>query len=833
MLKFFLLPLYFVLTKSWAVDYQNKFKCVEPTYDQVMMGGRTKIQDIPDISITYKDNLGNIINSFSSTLQEVNLEIVSKVRHNILFDVSQGKLNTNNVKNSILECNNKRIYTTDRSNTWNYKWVSDVTQELKITFTYIDSKDPIYLVYFRLPYNNELRTTSYSPNTSTILPITSTTNLPTSLPTLPNQYNNYKIIQYNSIIFGWYLQDDIISIISQTRLPSCSYYFSIAFTREYGQMTGADAIFGWGDEMCKLNIDAFFLPEESKVTGQSIYNYHKNNYLLTRSISYINNIMTIEFSRKINTGNQSDIQLNNITNIIYAMGDKMDPNTVSYHYEDDTFNFDLYYGNIISKNVELYNHLISFIIFGIFFFWFLCSIIVIHNDSLYFLYRTFNKYVNLKYLGVYSIGNIFFIFLYIFTWITFLIYSFISTKKEEIISRLGIWISFNFAFTLLPIFRNNITVVLLKIPQTKMIDIHKIIALFTLISVIIKLVVCVILTPQSLFVTQYGGTNPLMGMIASILTIVLSSLSIKNIRENIFELFYYSHKILSVSIIITSSLHSIITLYYLIPSIILYFIDFIIRLFKIRKTIYSNFKNFKSENDSYTFFKIITDKPVKTRAGCYFLICFNKISKLEWHSLSLISNTNNTLSFCVKNNGKTSWSNKLYKYIENIPQNINLNKEIFIQGPYNCLSINYHKYKQIIMIAGGIGITPMISILEEIVIKEHLKINLIWIIKKNILFDEFKNILSQYLYNENLNINIYLTDEKIDSEGEKGNLEIITNIHTYYEKPNIHNILITLLDLNNFEENVLISCGPEKLIKDVKNFASENKIDLFNESFSK
>ena len=108
----------------------------------------------------------------------------------------------------------------------------------------------------------------------------------------------------------------------------------------------------------------------------------------------------------------------------------MDKNTVSYHYEDETFNVNLFSGNVIlNEDTEIQNHYISLGIFGIFILYFLFSIVIIHCKSFYFLYKLFNKYINLNYLGIYSLGNIIFIGLYILTWAGFLIYSYIISKR--------------------------------------------------------------------------------------------------------------------------------------------------------------------------------------------------------------------------------------------------------------------------------------------------------------------------------------------------------------------------------------------------------------------
>ena len=106
----------------------------------------------------------------------------------------------------------------------------------------------------------------------------------------------------------------------------------------------------------KKDIVLYALREyESKDIGKSIYNYKKpSNYLLSKNIKVENNIMSIEFTRLLNTGNSSDIQIdlkNNKTNIIYAIGDEMNQYIVSMHTEDESFYVNFLEGFIPSEDV--------------------------------------------------------------------------------------------------------------------------------------------------------------------------------------------------------------------------------------------------------------------------------------------------------------------------------------------------------------------------------------------------------------------------------------------------------------------------------------------------
>jgi NAD(P)H-flavin reductase len=821
-----LLPL---TVSSWGIDYQNLYGCVPPKLSQIMMGGKTTIKD-DEVTFTFKDPLNNIISNFEDINMEITIEINSINNQGIMLDVNHGILSHNILQDKAItsfDCSNTRLFTRKAINNWIYKWFPSKKENLNITFMFAPSYSPVFLTYKTFNYGNGVTTQNPS-----ITPTGSTTS---NIPTLPfPDDKNYKFITYKTIIFGWLLKDNKLSVISQTKLDSCLHWYSIAFTRENGMMIGADAIFGWGDELCRLNIDAYYLPPESKDIGSSIYKYKKSdNYLIDKSVSIQNNIITLKFTRLLNTGDINDIIINpqNITNIIYAIGDEMNDKIVTMHTEDDSFYVNLLSGDVDNKTKsKIEDYFIFFITYSLILLSTVFSIIIIYPKKLYKIRKFFNRLINLKSLGFYSVGNILFITLYSIWWLSLFIYSFCSTEKNEIVKRLGLWTSLNLSLSLLPISRNNISIILFKISPEKLTVVHKTISILFVFSVIIKFITTLILYKTSInFSLKYSDTNPIMGFIASLGVFLLTIFSLPKIRKDIFELFYYTHRFLSIFIIITSSIHSMITFYYILPSIILYFIDIIVRIIKIRKVSYCNFQNiYTDQMNRYTILTLITEKKILTQPACYFLICYNKISQLEWHAVSLISNENNRLTFCIKDFGKNTWSGRIYNYVEKHYNDNKINKDIIIQGPYGFLPIDYNNYKYITIVTGGIGITPIFSVLDDIYnnFQNNIKnVKFYWIIPNMKIFKMFKKRLIKYNSNNLFDISIYITND-VFCEIDDIDFKII------YTKPNISNELLINME-EPFKDNAIISCGPNSLTHEVNEFCCLNNIDIFSEYFMK
>ena len=335
-----------------------------------------------------------------------------------------------------------------------------------------------------------------------------------------------------------------------------------------------------------------------------------------------------------------------------------------------------------------------------------------------------------------------------------------------------------------------------------------------------------------------------MGTIATLLFIICGLFAMPIIRKKYFELFYYSHRILSLLIILFSSLHYISFLYYLSPVILLYFIDLGIRLYSTKTSIYSKLQNVGIEKygTSSTFINISFLNKINTFPGCYYFICFYKdISRFEWHPLSMVSYSNDTIVFCSKNVGKHSWTNRLFNFV-NDKNCILTNRKIYIQGPYGHISINYKNdnYENIVIIAGGFGITPMISILQDInnlyKNKKLLKLKKVyfyWIMSHISLYEAFKKYFKK-LNTEIFELKIYTTRKFSTDNFEEGDSFPKENINESLkfinDKPNISYILNIIFSKNS-KNTVVLTCGPLNLINEISTVANRFNIDISVEAF--
>jgi len=485
-----------------------------------------------------------------------------------------------------------------------------------------------------------------------------------------------------------------------------------------------------------------------------------------------------------------------------------------------------------TKNTKLEDFdlfLISYGLFGVF---------VI---SSFIAKKIFNISYFVKQIPYLNISRESFIFAGIYTtwWLILLSYSFYTDKYNEILFRLGLWITLNMGSVLTPVTRNSIWLILFNVSYDQIIHLHRYMAVLCLVSVLIKFIVIIVYSGFSFLIIPINfttGGSPLMGTISTLSMLLSGILSFPFIRNKCFELFYYSHRILAVIAILSGSLHYLMTLYYLLPPILLFSIDLFCRYLHTHKAIYSHLKVVGDDehNTSCVFIHITLLKPIKVNYGSYFFICFKDISRFQSHPLSLISETNENLIFCAKDRGKNTWTNKLKKYNSRSGQDILMNKDINIQGPYGHVTIPYDKnvYKYILSIAGGIGITSVISVLQDInqlynnnKLTNITKISLVWIVNHYSIVKPFSSLLKN-LNKDAFDITIYITRDT-DDENPNVNFNIINS------RPVISKLIKDFIISNKIitKDMAVMCCGPRNLSSDVLTTCSELNIDISNENF--
>lgn len=293
---------------------------------------------------------------------------------------------------------------------------------------------------------------------------------------------------------------------------------------------------------------------------------------------------------------------------------------------------------------------------------------------------------------------------------------------EDLIKPTGVLAMMNFWMSILPTSKTSIFVTLTGVPFERAIKFHKIVVALALIASLIHLWLnysSTIYQPLMLSVQPTGSkVIPFYGLLSVILAVSMSGMALEPIRKLKYEIFLIFHY-LYLPVIVFIILHSQNFGFY--PGLALHAIDY---FSKISATIFATRlvdASIMQHGDIVSVsLQVTTGEISRAKAlggGCYYFLNFPRISCFEWHPFSIADTDfeNSIITFHIKALKHRSFTRNLYDAIENLPPNDRKGLAVVRFGVLGALSVNLRRYKRIVLIAGGIGITPMINILQTII----------------------------------------------------------------------------------------------------------------------
>ncbi|KAH0923307.1 LOW QUALITY PROTEIN: hypothetical protein HID58_023325 [Brassica napus] len=198
----------------------------------------------------------------------------------------------------------------------------------------------------------------------------------------------------------------------------------------------------------------------------------------------------------------------------------------------------------------------------------------------------------------------------------------------------------------------------------------------------------------------------LAGTIAMVIGIAMWVTSLPYYRRKKFEIFFYTHHLYGLYIIFYVIHVGDSWLCMILPNIFLFFIDRYLRLVSAQIL--------PSDNLELTFAKI---PGLHYTPTSILFLHVPSISKLRWHPFTITSSSNlekDTLSVVIRRQG--SWTKKLYTHISSSIDSL----EVSTEGPYGPNSIDLrHEHDSLILVSGGSGITPFISVIRELIFQSQ------------------------------------------------------------------------------------------------------------------
>jgi len=298
------------------------------------------------------------------------------------------------------------------------------------------------------------------------------------------------------------------------------------------------------------------------------------------------------------------------------------------------------------------------------------------------------------------------------------------------------------------------------------------------------------------------------------------------IRRSNFELFYYTHHIFLV-LYIAALWHASSLWYTLSGGLALYALD---RLLRFSRGCAVANVSLLTVNGDVT--ELVIDKLDNAvphfEMGQYAFVNIPEISLLQWHPFTIASAPHEQLlRFNIKNMGPGTWTAALHT-LGSIGGPMPI---VNIDAAYG-LPLELHRYKRIVLVLGGIGVTPGLSILSEI--HELAKteatpsVHFVWSIRDGRMLDICGPRLEEICQDPSFEISVHLTVQGDKSEEA---LHHHAGLITSTQRPDYKEVLNSSLTVARPEDTLVFACGPAALINSASVATFSAGMNFHSETF--
>jgi len=247
------------------------------------------------------------------------------------------------------------------------------------------------------------------------------------------------------------------------------------------------------------------------------------------------------------------------------------------------------------------------------------------------------------------------------------------------------------------------------------------------------------------------------GFATMFLVLIMTAMAVPWVRRHKFEWFYYAHH-LFLLVFVFICLHYKGAIIYLVPGIAVYSIDKLMGLLSYRKSAPAKTRMVSSDVMELTF---DIEPGVEYKAGDYVFLNVPGVSFLEWHPFSLTSAPNvngNKVFFHLKDSG--TWTKNVIEAAKTEARDGDNTLNVRLDGFYGNTDLFEHLQRkdQTLLVGGGIGVTPMISLAMGLCQAGTAPVTLIWVVRSIDEFSIFSTELSNALRRYNhLSVKVWIT----------------------------------------------------------------------------
>lgn len=266
-------------------------------------------------------------------------------------------------------------------------------------------------------------------------------------------------------------------------------------------------------------------------------------------------------------------------------------------------------------------------------------------------------------------------------------------------------------FLILPVSRIPLWSVLFGTSFERIVKYHRWLGMAMTVAVIVHLIQALDVTTAT-YSEKYGTVTPLYGFIAFLCFVTMAVLANEYIRRKFFEVFYFTHRILSIVGFVFSILHApkVIGWALAVP-LAFYVIGLLSRWSSAFFGTYTATVTVPAGVAATSLMLEATPKTGKfamnMNRASYFMVRIPSVSSVEWHPFSaIVTADGKSIGFCAKAIGG---------YTSNLLKNAQLNHSLTLNlcGPFGKMGIDVEKYETVVLVGGGVGITPLMSLVNQ------------------------------------------------------------------------------------------------------------------------
>ncbi|RQM29685.1 hypothetical protein B5M09_005331 [Aphanomyces astaci] len=299
---------------------------------------------------------------------------------------------------------------------------------------------------------------------------------------------------------------------------------------------------------------------------------------------------------------------------------------------------------------------------------------------------------------------------------------------------------------------------------------------------------------------------PLFGFVALGCFLCVGVVAIPIIRLNLYELFLAIHRVLFVAGIVLVYLHSRTIQIALICPLVIYGIGGIfVRLPPFFKT----YTVTTAITTSHTTMLTLPLTKHTQRWVTQYRLCSHAyvnvpaISATAWHPFTvMITPARDGIAFCIKSVKPHSFTHKLH-VLSHLHDHLNVK----LAGPYGQPTVDLTKYQQVVLVGGGIGVTPLLGAINFLDSHAHVKMHLCWV---TMMFPLPHFVTAEFY------VSLAISEGQIETD--RGDV-----VRYSPGRPTADAILQRF---QNIPRTVVLACGPEGMIVDAQREAYDRGFDF-------